>query len=143
MTSSADENIFGEMENISKHLMKEGYTEKEIDSAFSWLINNLDELEKGQAIDFDKLLTQFTNKNWLKTGKSDLNALPAIYPLPLKELDIIGEEEIEHILEHSIKQGKYGVDICEIKAKVANLILNPGEVTNGSFFVYNPSNLGH
>lgn len=139
MSSGSDESIVSEMEDISEQLMERGYTETEIDSAFSWLTHNLDELEKENALDFDRLLSQFPETNWSTLANHE----PRNFPLPLKELDIIGDEEIEHILELSIKQGKLGVNISEIKAKVANLILNPDDFSNGSFFVFNQSYLGH
>ena len=143
MSSGADENVVSEIEGISERLVEQGYTETEIDSAFSWLTENLDDLEKDNMVDFDKLLSHFPESNWSTFTKPKLNSLPTNYPLPLKELDIIGEEEIEHILEHSMRLGKYGVTISEIKAKVDNLILNPDDFSNGSFFVFNQSYSGH
>ena len=143
MSSGSEETVVSEMKTISEQLMEQGYTENEIDSAFSWLTNNLDELEKDNSIDFDRLLSQFPETSWSSFVDPDLNPLPANYPVPLKELDIIGDEEIEHILDHSMRQGKFGVNISEIKAKVANLILNPDDQSNGSFFVFNQSYFGH
>ncbi len=143
MTSSSDENLFNEMDTISEQLIEQGYTEKEIDSAFSWLTKNLDEMVTNHSFDLDRLLSQFPPKNRMKSVKADIHILPANYPRPFKELDIIGDEEIEHILAHSMRLGKFGVSISEIKAKVASLILSSEGTTNGSFFVYNQSILGH
>jgi len=143
MSSGEDENIASEMEGISDRLIERGYSETEIDFAFSWLTENLNDLEKDDMIDFDKLIAQFPESNWSTFTKSDLNTLPTNSPVPLKELDIIGDDEIEHILANSKKFGKYGVSISEIKAKINNMILNPDDFSNGSFFVYNQSYFGH
>ena len=143
MSSGEDENIASEMEGISDRLIERGYSETEIDFAFSWLTENLNDLEKDDMIDFDKLIAQFPESNWSTFTKSELNTLPTNSPVPLKELDIIGDDEIEHILANSKKFGKYGVSISEIKAKINNMILNPDDFSNGSFFVYNQSYFGH
>ncbi len=143
MSTESEENFGSGMKTISEQLVEQGYTENEIDSAFFWLTNNLDELEKDDSIDFDKLLSQFPNTNWSTFVDPNLNPLPTNYPVPLKELDIIGDEEIEHILDHSMRRGKFGVNISEIKARVANVILNPDDQSNGSFFVFNQSHFGH
>ena len=143
MSSGADENVVSEIEGISERLMEQGYTEREIDSAFSWLTDNLDDLEKDNMIDFDRLLSKLPESNWSSFSKSGLNRLPTNIPSPLNELDIIGDEEIENILNNSMMFGKYGVTISEIKAKINNLIFNPDDFSNGSFFVFNQSYFGH
>ena len=143
MSSGSKDNAAGEMKNISEQLMDQGYTENEIDSAFFWLTKNLDELEKDNSIDLDKLLSQFPEPNWSTIVEPDINPLPRNCPVPLKELDVIGDEEIEYILDHSMRRGKFGVNISEIKAKVANVIFNPDDYSNGSFFVFNQSHFAH
>ena len=41
MQSGVDDAIIGRIETLSQKLMEQGYTETEIDSAFSWLIEEL------------------------------------------------------------------------------------------------------
>ena len=144
MSSEADESVINrEIEGISERLMKQGYSEKEIDSAFLWLSENLDDLEKNNMFDFDKILSQFPESNWSAIAESEQHPFSKKNPEPLRELDIVGDEEIEYILDNSLRMGKHGVTISEIKAKINNLILNPDDFSNGSFFVFNQSYLGH
>ena len=143
MSTSADESVFKEIEGIPERLIEQGYSKREIDSAFSWLSENLSDLEKDNMIDFDKLLSQFPESNWSTTDNSEKSPLSKKNSESLKELDIVGDEEIEYILDHSMRLGKHGVTLSEIKAKIGNLILNPDDYSNGSFFVFNQSYLGH
>lgn len=130
MQSSLDEAIIGRFESLSELLIEQGYTENEIKSAFSWLIEKIpDTKEQSPPDPYDHAWYNFDNSAFAPAGHNFL--------IQLRELDIIGDQEIEQILETSLKNGKRWISISEIKALVSNLILTTDPMMNGSFFVFN------
>jgi uncharacterized protein Smg (DUF494 family) len=136
MQSSLDEAIFGRFESLSQILIEQGYTENEINSAFSWLIEKIP-----SNIDSDYPVEQFPpdqqDRTWYNFDKSAFTSTGYNFLIQLRELDIIGDEEIEQILDQSLRNGKYGISISEIKALVSSLIFNTDPIMDGSFFVFN------
>ncbi len=136
MQSSLDDAITGRFETLSEVLIEEGYTENEINSAFSWLIekmpSNIDNdypIEPPPLDQQDSTWYNFDQSAFAPAGENNL--------VQLHELDIIGESEIEQILDQSLKSGKHGISIAEIKALVSSLIFGTDQVMDGSFFVFN------
>ncbi|UCE06500.1 MAG: DUF494 family protein [bacterium] len=136
MQSSLDEAIIGGIENLSQLLIEEGYTENEINSAFSWLIEKIP-----SNVDCDYPVEQSfpdqQDRTWYSFDKSAFTPAGFNFLIQLRELDIIGDEEIEQILDQSLRNGKHGISISEIKALVSNLIFNTDPIMDGSFFVFN------
>jgi len=136
MQSNLDETILGNIESLSQLLMEQGYTENEINSAFSWLIDMMPTtVESDNPI--EQALPEQQDHTWYHLDKSAFSPAAYNYIVQLHELDIVGEAEIEQILDHSLKSGKHGISISEIKALVASLILNADQIVDGSFFVFN------
>jgi len=136
MQSSLDEAIIGRFESLSQLLIEQGYTENEINSAFSWLIEKIP-----SNIDVDYPMEQpppdQQDRTWYSFDTSAFTPAGYNFLIQLRELDIIGELEIEQILDQSLKNGKHGISISEIKALVSSLIFSTDQVMDGSFFVFN------
>ena len=143
LRSGSDENIIGEIKNLSERLVDQGYSENEINSAFTWLMNEMSTSEEDGELDLDQLLSQQAIQNWSNYPKPNIKPAPYDFLVQLRELDIIGENEIEQILDQSLRHGKNSTSISEIKAMVARLIMNPENVSDGSFFVFNQDYRGH
>lgn len=142
MQSSLDEAIFGQFENLSTVLIEQGYTENEINSAFSWLIEKIPPDMDGEY-SIEQVPPDQQDRTWYNFNKSAFTPTGSNYLIQLHELDIIGEEEIEQILDHSHRHGKHGISIYEIKAMVSSLIFNTNPIMEGSFFVFNKDNQVH
>jgi len=142
MQSSLDEAIFGQFEDLSSLLIEQGYTENEINSAFSWLIEKIPP-DMDSDYSFEQVLPDQQERTWYSFDKSAFTPAGSDFLVQLHELDIIGEDEIEQILDHSHRNGKHGITIHEIKAMVSNLIFNTNPAMDGSFFVFNKNNQVH
>lgn len=138
MQSNIDDTIQGRFESLSEKLVEEGYTETEIDSAFSWLMENINKEPIGALLSETPHHNQ-PSKTWDEFDRSILTPAAYNYMLQLRELDIIGETEVEQIVEKALLHGKQGISIPEIKALIATLILDPEETTDTSFFIFNKS----
>lgn len=143
MRSGSDENIIGEIKNLSEKLVDQGYSENEINSAFTWLMNEMSTSEEDGEPELDQLLSQQAIQNWSNCPGPNVKPAPYDFLVQLRELDIIGENEIEQILDQSLRHGKNSTSISEIKAMVARLIMTPEDVSDGSFFVFNQDYRGH
>lgn len=142
MQSSLDDAIFGQFENLSTLLIEQGYTENEINSAFSWLIEKIPP-DMDSEYSIEQVPPDQQDRTWYNFDKSAFTPAGSNSLVHLHELDIIGEEEIEQILNHSHRNGKHGITISEIKAMVSSLIFNTNPVMDGSFFVFNKDNQVH
>jgi len=138
MQPNVDDTILGRFESLSQKLVEEGYTESEIDSAFSWLMENIDKEPIGEMHVGPSHHKQ-PAKSWNDFDRSILTPAAYDYMIQLRELDIIGETEVEQIVEKALMHGKQGISIPEIKALIASLIFNQEETTEASFFIFNKS----
>ena len=136
MQSSLDEAMIGGIENLSQLLIDQGYTENEINSAFSWLIEKIPS-DADNNLPVEQLPPDQPEHAWYNFEKSAFTPAGYNFLIQLRELDIIGDDEIEQILAQSLKNGKNGISIAEIKAMVSNLIFTTDPMLDGSFFVYN------
>jgi len=142
MQSSLEDAIFGPIESLSQLLIEQGYTENEINSAFSWLIEKIpSDADSNYA--GEQPLPDHPDRAWYNFDKSAFTPTGYNFLIQLRELDIIGTEEIEQILAQSLKNGKQGISIAEIKALVSSLIFTTDPILDGSFFVYNKNNQIH
>jgi len=138
MRSNIDDTIQGRFESLSQKLEEEGYTATEIDSAFSWLMENFNNEPIGEIIG-DPSYRKQPAKSWDDLDRSILTPAAYNYVIQLRELDIIGETEVERIIEKALMHGKNGISISEIKALIASLIFNPAEASETSFFIFKKS----
>ncbi len=142
MQSSLDDALFGHIENLSQVLIEQGYTENEINSAFSWLIEKMPS-EADANVDSESSFSDYADRSWHSFDKPTLSPAGNHTPIQLRELDIIGDEEIEQILTQTLKNGRQGISIAEIKALVSSLVFTTDPLIDGSFFVYNKNNQVH
>ncbi len=139
MNATNEENILNELHTLSEKLIEKGFTENEIDSALSWVVENIAEIEEEDQLGLHNQFTLNNSEHWVgrNSSNSDFDSHNSI--VHLSELDVIGDLEIEQILDHSLKKGKHGTSVSEIKAMVNNLMLTPENPYYGSFFVFNSS----
>jgi len=139
MQSNVNETIFGRFENLSEQLIEQGYTENEISSAITWLVEKIPESESH----VEQPPLQQPDRPWFNFEKPTFTPAAYKFLIHLKELDIIGDSEIEQMIAHAFIQGKKGISISEIKALVANLLFNQDDAMSGSFFIINNAYQAH
>jgi uncharacterized protein Smg (DUF494 family) len=123
------------LELLSKDLRKKGYTESEISSAFSWLLNRIrsdsEELVQNQG---PTLENSFRVLHEIE--KSVISPEAYGYILQLKELNIISETDIELILERALMMGTSRVDPADIKLIVASMLWSADNFGSGGYFLF-------
>ncbi|KAA3613593.1 MAG: DUF494 family protein [Calditrichaeota bacterium] len=127
--------------DLSKELISRGYTESEINFAFSWIFNHLqksgeDQLEFNYAPDSIRVLHDLEK----------LVIAPEAYGylLQLLHLGMIKEVDMEDVIERALSIGSTHISLEDIKSMAASVIFNPE--TNPSlegFFFHQGTNTIH
>jgi uncharacterized protein Smg (DUF494 family) len=130
------------LEIISRDLLQRGYTENEISSAFSWLFDRY----QGESEE----LVRNTGPT-LAGSFRILHDLERIvispqgygYLLQLRELGILNDAEMEHIIEHAMMLGATRLSEAAIKSLVASYLFNLESNSDGGFFLFEDSAVIH
>jgi uncharacterized protein Smg (DUF494 family) len=130
------------LEVLSKDLIQRGYTENEISSAFSWLLNRLnsesEELIQNQGPTSDRSF------RLLHEIERSIIATEAFgYIIQLKELGIIDEVEVEQVLERAMMLGTSQVNVADIKSIVASILFNPENFKDSIYFLFEENPVIH
>ncbi len=110
------------MDGISKDLIGKGYTENEINAAFSWLF------ERFKSDTEDILVNEEADVNSYRM-LSDIEKLVVSseafgYLIQLRQLRLIEQSEMEQIIERAMMLGVSSIGTEEIKTVVAALFFN-------------------
>jgi uncharacterized protein Smg (DUF494 family) len=127
--------------DLSKELLSRGYTESEINFAFSWIFNHLQKSGDEQL--------EFSYEKGSIRVLHDLEKLVIApeaygYLLQLLHLGMIKEMDLEDVIERALSIGSTHVTIDDIKSMAASVIFNPE--TNPSmegFFFHQGTNTIH
>jgi len=108
---------------LSQKLISRGYTENEINIAFSWISNHL----QGEQAD---ALPELNYANTAVRVLHDLEKLVVSaegygYILQLWHLGLINENDVEIIIERALTVGTTNVTLEDIKSIVASIIFGP------------------
>ena len=120
---------------LSQELTDNGYTESEINFAFSWILEKvkIDSANKNQLpfIRSHRILHDF-EKLAISSGAHG-------YLIQLRELDLIDDVEMEQIIEKALLSENNPVSVNEIKEIVSSLIFNQEDIMDGSLFLLDNS----
>ncbi len=122
------------LELLSKDLIKKGYTESEISSAFSWLLNRL-RFETEEVIQNEGSILKNSFRVLHEIENSIIKTEAHGYIIQLKELGIINELDVEQILEKAIMLGTAMVDVEDIKSIVASMLYVPEGYSLGAYLM--------
>ncbi|MFQ5865618.1 MAG: DUF494 family protein [bacterium] len=130
------------LELLSKDLMQRGYTENEISSAFSWLLNRLDgeseELIQNQGPTSDQSFRLLH-----EIERSIISTEAYGYVIQLKELGIIDEMDVEQVLEKAMMMGTSQVSVADIKSIVASILFINENFRDGMYFLFEENPVIH
>lgn len=122
----------GQFLDLSKKLFDSGYTESEINFAFSWILEKVKSDATDKAEDHShRILHDFE--------KVAISPAAYGYLIQLRELDLIDEVEMEYIIEKALLSESNPVTVAEMKEIVSALIFKPYDVMEGSFFMLDTS----
>ena len=111
------------LSSLSVDLLKEGYTESEIDMAFTWLFEKVDISGRGM----ESLCSPLPHTPYRQLNYSEkLVIRPAAhgYLLQLRSLDLIDDAQMEQIIEQAMLLGDNSVDREDIEDIVAVIMFD-------------------
>ncbi|MCR4439343.1 MAG: DUF494 family protein [bacterium] len=126
------------LRSLSSDLLKQGYTESEIDLAFSWL--------------FEKAGCNYENLSAIRTPMSLYRVLHAAekmvirpeaysYLLQLRQLGLIDDQQLEEAIERAMQMGVSPVDTEDIKEIAATVMFDADSFTGG--YLFNDTQMGN
>jgi uncharacterized protein Smg (DUF494 family) len=129
------------LELLSKDLLKKGYTETEISSAFSWLLsrlkNDTEEIVQNQKAFNDSFRILHEIEQSVITPEA------YGYLVQLRELELINEMDVEFVLERALMLGVSKVHVSDIKNIVAAMLFNPEGFGNGAYLMFDTQPIIH
>ena len=112
-----------QLDGLSKELREQGYTENEINAAFSWLFERI-EAQKDDVFLKDQGAGEGSFRVLHEVEKMVLSPKAYGYILQLRELGLITQAEMEQIIERAMMLGVPQIDIEDVKSIVASIFFN-------------------
>ena len=114
-------------------LTRDGYTQSEISSAFSWLFERL---SVGQSLTATASASEASHRMLNDAEKTVIDSQAYGYLLQCRQLGLIGASDVETIIERIMTAGFAAVRLPEMKSFVAGYLFdmdgNGGQVSLGS-----------
>jgi len=115
------------IDGISKDLVQQGYTENEINAAFSWLFERFEsDTEKIYASKKDFHLQSYRVLHDIE--KLVISPEAYGYILQLQRLNLIGKSDVEQIIDRALMLGGGRVGVDDIKSIVASMFFNSSDL---------------
>ena len=123
-----------QLEAFSQDLLNRGYTQNEISSAFSWLIekiqSNFDEVVHNEGP-----ISSFSFRVLHELEQMVISPEAYGYILQLKELGLLDDTGVEQVIERAMMIGATQLDLFEIKSIVATVISPQMGMLGGGLFL--------
>lgn len=127
---------------LSKNLIKQGYTESEISSALTWILDRIDD-ENGGTLQRIAAPSKHSFRHLHEIERTVVTVEAYGYLIQLKELAIIDDLEFEQILERALMLGSSQISIDDVKAIVVSVLFNPENFLEGKYFILENSSTIH
>ncbi len=131
-----NQNVSSNLDLLSSSLIQKGYSESEISSAFSWLMDRINN-EPEEVFEKHGPAFRHSVRHLHEIEKSVISVEAHGYLIQLHALGIIDEFDLEQILERGLMLGIPRVSVEEIKSIVAGMFLASEEGSRGGFFLLN------
>lgn len=109
------------LDALSKDLIQRGYTQSEISSALTWIMNRLS--MDAEEVSDNERPSQNSHRHLHEIERAVLSTEAHGYIIQLKELGIIDELDVEELLERALMLGTSEVEVDDIKSIVATLLI--------------------
>ena len=130
------------LDMLSQNLIKKGYTESEISSAFTWLLDKIEhEAEEMLPAESSSLKHSFRHLHEIE--RSVIAPEAHGYIIQLRELGIIDEFDLEQILERILMLGPSQVGVTDVKHLISSLLSNSDDFVNGVLLVNDGNQIIH
>jgi uncharacterized protein Smg (DUF494 family) len=110
-------------------LAGEGYTQSEISTAFSWVF---DRLSVGQAVMEPSARTGDSHRILHDAEKMVITPDAQGYIIQCQQLGLLGNTEIETLIERIMAAGFASVGLAEMKSLIAGLLFDADNPLNGN-----------
>ena len=127
---------------LSKNLLDEGYSESEISSAFTWLLDKLDN-EPEEILEKREAALNGSFRHLHEIERSIISVEAYGYLIQIKELDLINEIDVEQIIERALMLGLPRVGLQDIKSIVAAQLFTSENGFDGGFFLFDDNPMIH
>jgi len=121
--------------DLSKELVSQGYSENEINLAFSWIFNHLQEHQVGFEDEFS--YAPNSNRVLHDVEKMIISAEAYGYLLQMTHLGLLSDYDLELIIERALSIGTSNITLDDIKSIAASIIFGGDSNLNsynGFFF---------
>jgi len=109
------------MELLSVELLKQGYSEKEISTAFSWI------LERMVYANSDAAPSPASYRVLHDVEKLFISSEAYGFLLQLEMIGVLSYEELERVIERSLMESTPGLSVERIKSLVAEIIFGQSD----------------
>ncbi len=121
-----------QLEVLSQDLLNKGYTENEISSAFTWLMEKI-------GGGFDEILKQtspvssFSFRVLHDLEQMIISPEAYGYLIQMKELGLLDDFDVEQVIERAVMLGSSQIDIWAIKAIIASVLFQDQSFGQGFY----------
>jgi uncharacterized protein Smg (DUF494 family) len=138
------ENSFDEvdLQFIIDMLSERGFSDSEISSAMSWLMShgeNIDRLFASQATGVPRPLWRTLNEEEKRSISPDAFS----YLFRLRELQLLGDNDVEAIIERAVKLQIPQINIEDMQDLIAIVVLDFDKSASGGYFQFTSNRLPH
>ena len=112
-----------QIDGISNDLKQQGYTENEINTAFSWLFERI-KSDTEQIFKYEKNIKVNSFRALHDIEKIVITPKAYGYILQLQHLNLLDGSDVEQVIERAMMLGSSLVNIDDIKSIVASIFFN-------------------
>ncbi len=124
-----------------RSLQDSGYTESEIGTAFSWLF---DKINFGENVLVDEPGESHSHRVLHEAERSVITPDAQGYLIQLRELGLLGENDLEMVIDRIMMAGFSKVTLQELKSIIASILFDLDDVdTMGSRLMLNTNDTIH
>lgn len=127
-------NVTTKLDILSESLIQKGYSESEISSAFSWLMVRLNK-DSEEILSKQEPSLKHSIRHLHEIEKAVISIEAHGYLIQLRELGIIDQLDLEQILERAMMSGASEVDVDDVKAVVAAMLISSDNLASGGYFL--------
>ena len=122
-----------QLDLLSQDLLSRVYTENEISSAFSWLMERIGS-DTDELVKHTGPVSSFSFRVLHELEQMIIAPEAFGYLLQMKELNLLDDYDIEQVIERAVMLGTSQVDIVGIKAIVASVLSQDQPFSDGFLF---------
>ncbi len=134
-----DSDVTNKLDLLSRNLIQKGYSESEISSAFTWLLDRLN-YDSEELIEKQEPALQHSFRHLHEIERAIISTKAYGYIIELTELGIIDAVDVEQILERSMMLGAAKVTVEDVKSIVASMLFtSESMLEGGGYFMFEES----